>query len=300
MKRRDILQVLGLMAVSAVMSPLANAVDRKLLHSIMQNTDKEATSRYILDQLLAKITSENYQSRPIGFIMGELGLLLLGTAYVGGTLEGTPEQCRIDLTGLDCVTFFENILCLARITRQGKKTMNDVINEVTMTRYRGGLLRGYTSRLHYTAEWIMDNESKKTITNITKDLGGIIFPLSVSFMSKHPQYYPPLQNNQQEIDTIRQIEQNINQHTHYYIPKKEVKKIENKLVTGDIIAIATNKEGLDYAHTGIIYKDKKGKARFLHASQKQKKVILDTTISAYLKTVPSHIGITIVRPLPVQ
>ena len=80
MKRRDILQVLGLMAVSAVMSPLANAVDRKLLHSIMQNTDKEATSRYILDQLLAKITSENYQSRPIGFIMGELGLLLLGTA----------------------------------------------------------------------------------------------------------------------------------------------------------------------------------------------------------------------------
>lgn len=299
MKRRDILQLFGMVAAGAILAPAAKAVDRKLLNSIRQNTDKEATTRYIFEQMIAKIKSENYQSRPIGFIMGELGLLLLGTAYVGGTLEGPSEQCRVDLTGLDCVTFFENILGMARITVQGRYTMNDLINEVTLTRYRGGLLRGYTSRLHYTSEWIIDNTAKKTVKDITKDLGGIIFPLSVSFMSEHPQYYAPLQNNEQEVDTIRSIEKNINSHTHYYIPKKDVKKIEQKLMTGDIIAIATNKQGLDYAHTGIIYKDRKGKARFLHASQKQKKVILDTTISSYLKSVSSHIGITVIRPLPV-
>lgn len=297
MNRREILRLTGIALASVILSPIANTADRKLFSSIQQNTDKDATTRYIFDQMIAKAKSENFASRPIGNMMGDLGTLLLGTAYIGGTLEGSPEQCKVDLTGLDCVTFFENVLCMARIIKKRNYSLNDLVNEVTKTRYRDGKLEGYTSRLHYTAEWIMDNVKKRTVQNITKDLGGIVFPVHVSFMSQHPQYYPPLKDNLNLIQEIAEIEKSINEQTHYYIPKKDVRKIESKLKTGDIIAIATNKEGLDYAHTGMIMKDKRGKARFLHASVKKKKVYLDTTISAYLKTVESHIGITIIRPL---
>ncbi|UCC41535.1 MAG: DUF1460 domain-containing protein, partial [Candidatus Aminicenantes bacterium] len=73
--------------------------------------------------------------------MGNIGKLLIGTKYVGGTLEGEgPEICRIDLTGLDCVTFFENVLCIARIIKKRKTTFDDFKAEVTYTRYRGGML----------------------------------------------------------------------------------------------------------------------------------------------------------------
>ncbi len=297
MNRRDALRLTGIALASIVAAPVAKSVDRKLFSSIKQNTDKDATTRYIFEQIITKAKGENFSSRPIGTMMGDLGTLLLGTAYIGGTLEGAPELCRIDLTGLDCVTFFENVLCMARIIKKKSYSMNDLINEVTMTRYRSGKLDGYISRLHYTSEWIKDNVKKKTVNDITKDLGGIVFPLQLSFMSQHPQYYAPLKDNQELVKEIAGIEQSINTLTHYFIPKKDVRKIENKLKTGDIIAIATNKEGLDYAHTGMIMRDKRGKARFLHASVKKKKVYLDTTISAYLKTVESHIGITVLRPL---
>lgn len=66
----------------------------------------------------------------------------------------------MNLTGLDCVTFFENVLDMARIFRQGKYEFDDLLAAVTHTRYRGGKLDGYLSRLHYTADWIHDNVAK--------------------------------------------------------------------------------------------------------------------------------------------
>lgn len=297
MKRRDALRLTGIALASVFLAPAAKSVDRKLFSSIRQNTDKDATSRYIFDQMITKAKNEHFALRPIGAMMGDLGTLLLGTAYIGGTLEGNPEQCKVDLTGLDCFTFVENILCMARIVKRKSYTITDLINEVTMTRYRGGKLTDYTSRLHYASEWAADNIKKKTMKDMTQELGGVILPIQVSFMSEHPQYYPALKDNPQLIQEIAATEKNINAQTYYYIPKKDVRKIEGKLKTGDIIAIATNKAGLDYAHIGLILKDKRGKARLLHASVKKKKVFHDTTISGYLKTVESHIGITVLRPL---
>ncbi len=270
---------------------------KKLLHSIQDNTDKEATSWYIFDHIMSHAKTTGMDKLPIGERMGKIGMLMLGTAYVGGTLEGDSEICRIDLTGLDCVTFFENVLGMARITKKHDANFDSFVKEITRTRYRGGKLDGYTSRLHYTADWIADNDKKGVVSDITKELGGIEFPLKVSFMSEHPQFYAPMAADSTLIPEIARIEQEINEQKHYYIPKENIKEIESKLQTGDIIAIATNKEGLDYAHTGLAYRDERGRLRFLHASIVRKRVFLDKTISSYLKTVTSHIGITVARPL---
>ncbi len=223
----------------------------------------------------------------------------LGVPYVGGTLEGEPESCRIHLGALDCVTLFENALGIARMLRVGGRTIEDLREHITYTRYRGGVLNGYLSRLHYTSEWIADNISKGVVADVTPELGGIPLAVNVHFMSQNPKFYKPLSEDPSLIAEVQAIEHRINGIPRTYIPKDKIQDMEGGLKNGDIIAIATNKVGLDYSHTGIANLGD-GRARFMHASTQKKKVIVDGTVSDYVNSVQSHIGITVVRPLEVK
>lgn len=262
-----------------------------------KNTDTVATTKYIFAQAMRRAAKNNWHRKPIGELMGDLAFLLQGTPYVGGTLEGEPEMCRIDLTGLDCVTLFESVLGMARIVKRKEYTFDALINEITLTRYRQGILDGYPSRLHYTSDWIDDNVAKGVVQDITRDLGGVIFPIKINFMSTHPQYYKPLKEDIAARAKIAEIESEVNARMRYYIPKDRIGTIEPMLATGDIIAISTSKDGLDYSHTGLIFRDIDGNARFLHASSQKKKVVLDVRVGEYVNSVKSNTGITVVRPL---
>lgn len=271
-----------------------------------KQADKEINTGYIFDHLIQEMIRREYHTLPIGECMGKIGSMMIGTRYVGGTLELMPERCIMDLTGLDCVTFFENTLNIARTAKiknlelaqnPNSITFRDVLDQIEFTRYRDGNLEGYTSRLHYTSEWIMDNVKKGVVKDLTKELGGKPFPVKVSFMSENPQFYPQLNAQPSLINKIRLVEYGINNTRHWYIPTSQVKDIESKLQTGDIIAIATNKPGLDYSHTGMIIKNAKGMALFLHASSAKKRVYLDRRISSYLSESPSSIGISVLRPI---
>lgn len=283
-----------LMAAVPIVAPLYAQSLRK---TRKKNTDTVATTKYIFAQAMRRAAKDNWHRKPIGELMGEIAILLQGTPYVGGTIEGVPEMCRIDLTGLDCVTLFESVLGMARIIKRKEYTFDALIEEVTLTRYRQGVLDGYPSRLHYTSDWIDDNVIKGVVQDITRDLGGVIFPNTVNFMSTHPQYYKQLKDNTEVRERIAEIEIQVNARTRYYIPKDRIEIVETHLNTGDIIAIATSKDGLDYSHTGLIYRGTDGDARFLHASSQKKKVVLDVRIGEYVNSVKSNTGITVVRPL---
>lgn len=270
---------------------------QNLRKSRSRNSDPAATSSYIYSQTMRRIAAEKWNRLPIGDLMGNIGTLLLGTPYVGGTLEGAgPEICRADLTGLDCVTFFENVLAMARCSKLGTPSWNAFIKQITRTRYRDGQLDGYTSRLHYTAEWIENNVAKGVVRDVTPDLGGDVFPIRVSFMSEHPQYYPPLKADTSLVGTIASIERRLATTTRYIVPREKIADIEPLLKTGDIVAIATSKAGLDYAHTGLIVREG-SVARLMHASVTKKKVILDVRLSDYIASVKSHIGVSILQPI---
>lgn len=266
-----------------------------------EKREKDAETREAFSRIIQRALDEEWMSLPIGECMGKIGTVFIGTEYVAGTLEGKgPEVCRVDLTGLDCVTFVENALCLARVIKKGKTNFADLVEELTYTRYRNGILTDYTSRLHYTSDWIFDNEKKGVIKDITRDIGGHKFPVEVSFMSRNPRYYPALMEFPEFITTIAGIEEEINRRVHWFIPQKRIRKAQAYLQTGDIIAVATNKKGLDYAHTGLVFRDQKGRIRLLHGSSKLKKVLLDTELSRYIQSIETHVGITVARPCEVS
>jgi len=302
MNRRDFLSKAASIGVSSFFAYKTQPYVHFLNNDIqLSSMNKETRTRVLFSNIINQAKRKGWTSLSIGELMGNIGMLMLGTKYVAGTIEGEgPEICRVDLTGLDCVTFFENTLCMARILKKKKTAFDDFIAELTFTRYRKGKLTNYTSRLHYAADWIYDNEEKKVVKNITKEIGGEKFPVNLSFMSNNPNYYRALREFPHFIKTIAKIEEGINRRDHWYIPKNKVKETQKYLQTGDIIAIATSRERLDYEHTGLAYRDEKGEIRLLHASLERKKVHLDTELYKYVKSIKSHIGITVARPLHVR
>jgi hypothetical protein len=237
--------------------------------------------------------------------MIHVGKEFLGTPYKGGTLEGAPEKCRIDLLGVDCVTYYEYVLALSRLIKDINVNNSNVSKDpnydhlfhyVQYLRYRGGILTDYSSRLHYTTDWFYDNAKKNVVKDITKDIGGELFKKKINFMSTHPQYYEALKNNHKMIEKISKIEDEINSRKNYYIPQNKIAEIEKYLQNGDIVGITSSIKGLDYNHTGIIYDDN-GVKRLMHASSEKKKVVIGKQISEYVNSIKKHTGISVVRPL---
>jgi len=269
-----------------------------ILASVSFAVTGEGTRRKF-NEVRSKIIDSNWKALPIGSLVSKVGLELLEAPYVGGTLDGTGrEVCTVDMLRLDCVTLFEVSLNMARIMQLGKDSLEDLIEAVTYTRYRDGILSDYTSRLHYTSEWIDNNIKKGVVVDVTSQLGGIPFVLQLGFMSQNPKYYPALVAEPRYVEVMRSIEQRVNTTSRTIIPRQSIANIESQLQDGDIIAIATSKKGLDYSHIGMIVRDG-DRARFLHASSTKKKVILDGPISEYVGRLESNLGITVLRPLPV-
>ncbi len=128
----------------------------------------------VFTRIVNKAYAENWNRLPIGELIGKIALELEGTPYVGFTLELSKdsEYCVVNLKGLDCVTFFEDSLCMARMIKKGKRSPADLIKEVQTTRYRGGKMGDFTTRLHYTTDWFVDNEAKGVVKILTPSLPG--------------------------------------------------------------------------------------------------------------------------------
>ncbi|MGH2574385.1 MAG: N-acetylmuramoyl-L-alanine amidase-like domain-containing protein, partial [Ignavibacteria bacterium] len=231
-----------------------------------------------------------------------VGKSFIGTEYVGNTLEVNPtsEKLVINLTGLDCVTFVENCLTFARCLKDNRTSFEDYKKELEKIRYRDGIIDGYVSRLHYFTDWIYNNQEKEIVKDITQEIGGVVYDKKINFMSTHPKSYKKLsvKNN---LEQIKNTEEAINSRNYYYIPKDNISPIYDSLQTGDIIGTTTNIPGLDVTHTGFVYKKEDGGTYFMHASLKNKQVIIsDNSLADYVGEDSKKTGIIIARPQEVK
>ena len=264
-------------------------------------TDPRAfEGRDVFERLVSQARERRWSELPIGERIGAIGMALRQTPYVASTLElyDDREVCSVDFRGLDCVTFFELALALARMLKRGERTPDALLAEVTFLRYRGGQLSDYASRLHYLSDWFADNQIKRVVRLITPELPGAErFTRRVSFMSTHPAAYRQLKASPEQLAKIGARESEINARVTYYLPREKVAAAQRQLVTGDIVGITTTIEGLDCAHSGVCYRDETGTPRLLHASTTRNAVVLDEDLATYVASVRTHSGIMVARPL---
>ena len=206
------------------------------------------------------------------------------------------EQLVVNLNRFDCMTFVESVLALSIDYMSPDPDYHNFESILQKIRYRGGNISGYTSRLHYTSDWIFDNTQKQTVVDRTKQLGGLAFRPVLTYMSTHPQSYTQLKDNKQAVDSMRLIEKQINlRKAMNYIPKYKVATIEKNINSGDIIMITTSTPGLDYAHVGFAVRDN-NVLKFVHASSDQKKVVMTSSwLHTYLNGVKNFTGITVLK-----
>ena len=238
------------------------------------------------------------REKRIGEVVIEMGKSFLGTEYVANTLEQPGEERLIvNLQGLDCVSFYENALVLARCVKKNKTTFDNYREDLQFIRYRGGVIDGYPSRLHYSSDYFFDNEKKHVLKVVTKDIGGVRYEKTINFMSTHTESYRQLKEQPEFVAVIRKQEAAINRRTLYHIPTKVVPRVASKIHDGDIIAITTDIPGMDVSHTGIaIWQDRQ--LHFLHAPITGSKVqITEKTLVEYLAASSRRLGIMVARPL---
>jgi hypothetical protein len=185
--------------------------------------------------------------------------------------------------------------------KKGGHTPADLLAEVTFTRYRGGALGDFTTRLHYTTDWLADNEAKKVVKVLAPEFPGAApFTQKVGIMTERPQNYRQLAAHPEMIPKIKRWEDKINARSMMFIPMDKLSGAEPLLKTGDIVGICTTEAGIDIAHTGLVYRDENDVAHFMDASSsrsKMKVTIEPGPISGALKWSKKLTGAMFARPL---
>lgn len=252
-------------------------------------------SRKLLDQELKKLASESGKKQPIQDWAVEIGKDFLGTPYVEKTLEiPGPEQLVINLQGVDCTTFLEAVVSLARMAEMQNLSFERFEKELEHIRYRSGKNEGYPSRLHYFTEWIVVNQRKGILQDITAEIGGSPYPNQPSFMSENPQFYPQL-SDPENLEKVREAETKIRQNSYSFIPKDKIQALEKGIQSGDLIAITTPMTNLDVVHVGFAVWQN-GRIHLLHASSKNKKVEISALpLHDYLAANRGQSGIMVAR-----
>ena len=258
--------------------------------------------RATFDALVAR--AAEWKALPIGTRTATVGGALCGLPYKGFTLEidDRIEAPSVNLTGLDCWTFFESALAFARMLDEPAEqwTPATMLRYIEMDRYRDGRCDGtYLSRLHYLEEWFRDNDRRGLVADLTRTLGGERVPHTANEMTVNWRTYRYLRADPSLRSGISAMEKRVASMSMYHIPKGRVAAIEGSLRSGDIIGITTNDPGgIGTSHVGLAYRTADG-IRFLHASAPRNhgRVVLDSRLSDYVNRFRTNAGIMVARPL---
>lgn len=258
-----------------------------------QNRDSVACMR-----LFAAAKHSRAAQMWIGEVVVWAGKRMVGAPYAPHTLEQPgKEQLVVNLRTFDCVTLVESMLAFARCVKKQMYTFEAFKEELRTIRYRGGIIDGYPSRLHYFSEWIDDNGAKGILQNVSGELGGERVDKPIEWMTHHRGAYKQLSDNA-TFAAIAEIEKRLSHQGVWFVPKEQIKSVEPRIENGDIIAMALALEGLDVGHVGIAVRVKGGSLRYMHAPDVKGNVqISGESVAEYVAKHNSFSGIMVARPV---
>ena len=278
---------------------MANAESRLPFGTVFKGRDR-------FDRLVGSARAGNWASLPIGERTATVGRALVGTRYKSYTLEidNRVEAPSVNFNGMDCWTFYEIALGFARMLGEPEEnwTPERMLHYIELDRYRGGQCTGeYLSRLHYLEDWLADNDRRGLVEDLTRSLGGTSVAHSAREMTVGWRHYRYLAANRSLLGPLGQMEARVSSRPLYQIPKSRVASIEGKLRSGDIIGIISRDGRSLYStsHVGLALRAADGSLHFMHASSPRNygHVVIDSTLSSYLKRYRTNSGILVARPL---
>lgn len=223
---------------------------------------------------------------------------MIGIPYRGGTLDVNENESLVVRTdSVDCTTYVETILAMYLASKAEDDEYSDFKEALTRIRYRDGVIKGYSSRLHYFSDWVANNEKKGILYEVTSRSNHSQRHFSINYMTKHSGLYRRLKEDSLSVNEMLCVEEKWKNYDMSYIPKELLKEHHNNIdiCNGDILALTTNIDGLDVLHLGFaVWVD--GNIHLLHASSLYGRVVLDPmSLYEYLKDRKKHTGIRVIR-----
>jgi hypothetical protein len=250
----------------------------------------------IFAQTMAWAQEQRLDTLPIGPMVAALGRRFVGAPYEPGTLDPPgPERLVVNLRTFDCVTFVESALALARVLRADEPTFDAYTRELLRIRYRDGVPPTYPARLHYFSDWIASNADKGLVEDITDQLGGVVDPEPIAFMTGHQESYRQLADTAY-LREIREREAELNTRERLYVPEDRIADVAANIRDGDIIAATSTLPGLDIAHTGIaVWVD--GALHLMHAPLVGSVTeVSEQPLAVRIQRIEAQDGIMVARP----
>lgn len=254
-------------------------------------------SKALFNQYEEHITP--YRALSFETVLEKTAQFFIGTPYVAHTLDmGSKEELVVNLEAVDCVTFVENVLALSLSAHSSNFSFEDFVAQLQKIRYRNGEVVDYSSRLHYTSDWIYENEQNNLLKNISQQLSGKLEDKPINFMSSHRSAYKQLATDNAMWQKIKEMEKRINKRGgFYYLPKGAIYSKSKEIPHMALIGFVTQIKGLDTTHVGFAYQSDDGLS-FIHASSTAGKVVIDSsTLSNYCFSQKNCIGVVIAKVL---
>lgn len=257
--------------------------------------------------IVAKAERQDWRGLPIGERTIRVARELTGIPYVNYTLEvdDRVESPVVNFKGMDCWTFYENALAIARMLRfkPGPYKPQDMLHMIEIERYRNGVCNGsYLSRMHHLEEVFHDNQRRGYAVNITPRLPGAErLRREIREMTLQWESYRYLRSNPALIAPMGRIEAQVSRLPVWHVPKSRVRAVEYHLRDGDICAITTHWKHGYSSHVGLIVRIK-GRSHLAHATSDRSKgrmTIIDKPITDYLNGSSKHAGMVVCRPTDV-
>ena len=239
-----------------------------------------------------------YKTEPLETVLEKTAQFFLETPYVAHTLDKSEkEELVINLRELDCFTYVENVMALSFAARSNNLSMKNFMDQLVEIRYRNNEITDYASRLHYTSDWLFENERNGLLENISKDLSGVKEAKKIDFMSTHRNAYKQLADDDVMLEKIVEIENKINDRGGFhYLPKDLIAAKANDIPHMAMIGFVTAIDGLDISHVGFAYRKDDGELTFIHASSAEMKVVVDAkSLSDYCFSQKNCKGIVVVK-----
>ena len=85
----------------------------------------EAADTARITAILVKASDVN--ARSVQERVGAIAREFIGTPYVAGTLEGTPEALTVNVDQMDCTTFVETVLAMAVTVGERRSSWRDFL-----------------------------------------------------------------------------------------------------------------------------------------------------------------------------
>ena len=253
----------------------------------------------------AKMTMPKQATMPKAVV--EFGMSFLNSVYpkshidtsrrTNGSVKLQPisqEVLVVNLRLFDCVTFVENMIALAQTHRDKTPTFDVFKEKIKTIRYRNGAV-DYAARLHYFSDWLYENEKRGVLKQVTKELGGEIYPKSVFYMTYKKDTMYGNMADPRTFETMKKVENDITNREKIYVPKEKVASMQHLLKNGDIIGITNRTDGMDMAHAGmVLWVD--GQPHLMHASSQYRRVMVtEGSLSEYLLKNKMQTGIMVAR-----